>query len=363
MLTQTLRRTVTFILLLTLILGFSLIAVASPGISVYIDGQRLQTDVDPIIIQGRTMVPMRAIFEALGAAVQWDGDTQQITGTREGTTVVLYLDNPNASINGRSEQLDVLPTLVHGRTLVPTRFIAESLGADVQWDGNARTVIITTGKVANSNSPFDPGQAISLPRPSFTGSVSLEEAIANRKSVRRYAAQPLDTQELSQVLWAAYGTGVDGVTGATRTVPSAGGTYFLEIFVITTALQGNVNVPAGIYQYDWQNHQLLPVTSGDQRRAMAQTSTYGFIENAPLSIIVAVDYQRTTRFRLGKRFAYMETGYVTQNVHLQAEALGLGSVAVAGFDVDQMKALLKTGVEPVIIIPVGKYEAYEHDGD
>ena len=95
MLTQTLKRTVTFLLLLTLIVGFSLIAAASPGISVYIDGQRLQTDVDPIIIQGRTMVPMRAIFEALGAAVQWDGDTQQITGTREGTTVVLYLDNPN----------------------------------------------------------------------------------------------------------------------------------------------------------------------------------------------------------------------------------------------------------------------------
>ena len=354
MLTQTVKRTLTLLLLLTLVFGFSLIAATSPGISVFIDGQRLQTDVDPIIIQGRTMVPMRAIFEALGAAVLWDGDTQKITGTREGTTVVLYLDNPNASINGRSEQLDVPPTLVNGRTLVPTRFIAESLGADVTWDGNTRTVIISTGKAVNSNSPSVPGQAISLPRPSFTGSVSLEAAIANRKSVRRYAAQPPNTQELSQVLWAAYGTGVDGVTGATRTVPSAGGAYFLEIFVITTALQGNVNVPAGIYQYDWQNHRLLPVTPGDQRRAMAQTSTYGFIENAPVSIIVAIDYPRTASFRLGERYAFMETGYVTQNIHLQAEALGLGSVAVAGFDVDQMKALLKTGVEPVIIIPVGK---------
>ena len=354
MLTQTLRRTLTLLLLLTLIFGFSLIAASSPGISVYIDGQRLQTDVDPIIIQGRTMVPMRAIFEALSAAVQWDGDTQKITGTREGTIVVLYLDNPTASINGRPEQLDVPPTLVNGRTLVPTRFIAESLGADVQWDGNTRTVTISTGKVANSNSPSVPGQAISLPRPSFTGSVSLEEAIANRASLRRYAAQPLNTQELSQVLWAAYGTGVDGVTGATRTVPSAGGTYFLEIFVVTTALPGNVNVPAGIYQYDWQNHRLLPVTPGDQRRAMAQTSSYGFIENAPVSLIVAIDYQRTTRFQMGERYAFMETGLVTQNVHLQAEALGLGSVAVAGFQADQLKALLKTSFEPVIMIPVGK---------
>jgi len=73
--------------------------------------------------------------------------------------------------------------------------------------------------------------------------------------------------------------------------------YFLEIYVVTTSLQGSINVPAGICQYVWQNHWLLPVAQGDQRRAMAQTSSYGFINHAPVSVILAVDNNRTGRLR------------------------------------------------------------------
>ena len=202
---------------------------------------------------------------------------------------------------------------------------------------------------------FAHAEAIELEAPAFEGTMSVEEALATRVSRRRFAADSPNIRELSQVLWAAYGTGVDGETGATRTVPSAGGVYFLEIFIITTSLQEEGNLPAGIYRYDWQNHRLIPKVPGDQRSAMAQTSSYGFIEQAPVSIILAVDYNRTARFReRGELFALMEIGYATQNIHLQAEALGMGSVAVAGFDAHRLKALLETEFEPMIIIPVGR---------
>ena len=201
---------------------------------------------------------------------------------------------------------------------------------------------------------FPNAEAIELEAPAFEGAMSVEEALATRVSRRRFAAEPLSIRELSQVLWAAYGTGIDGETGATRTVPSAGGVYFLEIFIITASLEGGADLPAGIYQYDWQKHRLIPKVPGDQRPAMAQTSSYGFIEQAPVSIILAVDFQRAARFQLGERYASMEIGYATQNIHLQAEALGLGSVAVAGFDASRLKALLETEFEPMIIIPVGR---------
>ncbi len=201
---------------------------------------------------------------------------------------------------------------------------------------------------------FAHAEAIELEAPVFEGTMSVEEALATRVSRRHFSADPPSSRELSQVLWAAYGTGVDGETGATRTVPSAGGVYFLEIFIITTNLGEGTDLPAGIYRYDWQNHRLLPKVPGDQRSAMAQTSSYGFIEQAPVSIILAVDFQRAARFQMGERYASMEIGYATQNIHLQTEALGMGSVAVAGFDAPRLKALLETEFEPMIIIPVGK---------
>ena len=199
-------------------------------------------------------------------------------------------------------------------------------------------------------------QVIALAEPAFEGTVSVEEAIAKRASRRRFSAEPLNIQELSQILWAAYGTGVDGTTGATRTVPSAGGTYFLEIYILTGGLEARegLALPAGIYHYNWQQHQLIPVVQGDQRTAMAQTTSYGFIQQAPVSIVLTVDFHRAARFQLGERYASMEIGHTTQNVQLQAEALGLGSVAVAGFDAHKLKALLETEFEPFLIIPVGK---------
>ena len=124
--------------------GHTLVLVGTPPITIEIDGQLLHTDVPPIILQGRTMVPLRAIFEALDTDVDYDPDTRLITGTRGATRIELTVDSTQATVNGEGVNLDAPATVMEGRTLVPVRFIAESTGQDVDWEARTRTVLITT---------------------------------------------------------------------------------------------------------------------------------------------------------------------------------------------------------------------------
>lgn len=123
-------------------------AFAEGDITIEIDGEKLLCDVPPIIINDRTMVPLRAIFEALSADVQWDGETQKITGTKNGTEVILFIGNTFATISGKASELDSPPVIVESRTLVPVRFISEAMGCQVYWDGEKRQVNITSSSTS-----------------------------------------------------------------------------------------------------------------------------------------------------------------------------------------------------------------------
>lgn len=112
--------------------------------AVILDGSPLSFDVPPRINSGRTMVPLRKIFESLGATVEWNGDLQKVTATKNGTTISLKIWKTNAYINGRLVALDVPPMLVYGRTLVPLRFVSESLGCAVDWNEDTQTVTINS---------------------------------------------------------------------------------------------------------------------------------------------------------------------------------------------------------------------------
>ena len=117
---------------------------AAIPISVYLDGSALIFDVPPMLIDGRVFVPMRAIFEALGAEVAWDADTQTATGTKDETVVVLPIGSTSPMVNGAVVSIDTPGVIIDGRTLVPLRFVAESFGVSVEWDGDTRTVTITS---------------------------------------------------------------------------------------------------------------------------------------------------------------------------------------------------------------------------
>jgi len=95
----------------------------------------LMLDVPPRIVQGRTIVPLRFIADALGATVTWHEAEQRVTVTYETTTVYFYIGSPAVSVNGREVLLDVAPFIMNGRTLVPLRFLAETFGFEVLWHG------------------------------------------------------------------------------------------------------------------------------------------------------------------------------------------------------------------------------------
>ena len=127
---------------LALILAAMLLTANASAIDLYVDFERLDAQTPPTAVDGRTMVPVRAIFEALGAAVNWDAATKTATGTTAETTVVMQIDRPTAYVNGEAKTLDVPAQLINGSTMVPARFISEALGYDVTWYQPAQTAAI-----------------------------------------------------------------------------------------------------------------------------------------------------------------------------------------------------------------------------
>ncbi|RKD32245.1 leucine-rich repeat domain-containing protein [Thermohalobacter berrensis] len=111
-------------------------------IKVVVNGELIEFDVQPTMVNGRVLVPIRAIFEKLGLEVGWDAKTQTAIGTKDGITIKLPIGKKIAIRNGQPIELDTPAMVVNGRTLVPVRFIAESLGADVSWDSSTWTAII-----------------------------------------------------------------------------------------------------------------------------------------------------------------------------------------------------------------------------
>lgn len=119
---------------------------ASTPIEVIIDGQVFRPNVSPITEQSRVLVPMRSIFEALGATVEWENTTRTVTGTKEDTVVVLQIDNKEARMNNEIVMLDVAPKIVSNSTMIPLRFIATALGAEIDWNGQLQSVTIVTNE-------------------------------------------------------------------------------------------------------------------------------------------------------------------------------------------------------------------------
>jgi SagB-type dehydrogenase family enzyme len=197
---------------------------------------------------------------------------------------------------------------------------------------------------------------IQLPEPSRRGSISLEEAIGRRESVRDFKDEPLTLPEVSQLLWACAGRRVDGVSGASRVFPSAGGVYPLEVYLVAGRVE---QVPPGVYRYRWKEHALELFKEGDVRRELAQGAIgQGFIMEAPASIVIAAVYERAERAygeRGRVRYIHMDAGHSSENVYLQASAIGLGTVAVGAFiDERVKKALGLDREEPLYIMPVGR---------
>jgi SagB-type dehydrogenase family enzyme len=218
----------------------------------------------------------------------------------------------------------MIPTLV----LIP--MVSGSTGADVKSD-----------------------EMIKLPEPRSSSPVSIEEALARRRSQREYADEPLRLLEIAQLLWAAQGmTDRQGF----RTAPSAGALYPLEVYAVAGKVEG---LAAGVYKYQPQHHRMVMVAVGDRRVDLAAAALgQSYIRNSPASIVFSAAYERVTRkYRdRGIRYAHMEAGHAAQNVCLQAVSLDIGTVVIGAFHEEKVqKALgLPKYEEPLYILPIGK---------
>ena len=182
---------------------------------------------------------------------------------------------------------------------------------------------------------------ITLPRPVFTGRVSLEEALRARRTVRSFASTPLSIDQLSQLLWAAYGIAAPG--GEKRIVPSAGALYPLDCY-IAAGEEGVEGLEGGVYHYLPSSHALALLVSGDRRREVARASLRQmWMAEAPVMAIIAAQYRRITKKYgdRGVRYAHLEAGHAGQNLFLQGTALGLGVGIVGAFKDDAVTEALE----------------------
>lgn len=124
-------------------------------ITIEFDGRTVSSEVPPIIVGNRTMVPLRVIFETLGADVSWDAATQTITGRKAGNVISLSIGRSTATVRGTSVSLEQPPQIRDGRTLVPFRFVGEALGARVEWDPTRRIVRIASTPDSRRRAPVE----------------------------------------------------------------------------------------------------------------------------------------------------------------------------------------------------------------
>lgn len=187
---------------------------------------------------------------------------------------------------------------------------------------------------------------MTFPKPDLKGSMPLEQAIAARRSRRHFSSKSLTLEQIGQLAWAAQG---QDTRSRYRTVPSAGATYPLELFLVTEQ---------ALYHYLPARHALEKLMDEDLRPALS-LAAWGqeFVAAAPVTLAFAAEFARTTGHygQRGIRYVYMEAGHAAQNVHLQAEALGLGSVAVGAFDDTAVSKVLRLpkNLEPLYMVPVG----------
>ena len=140
------KKTVFFLLFLISLLSFSYSALAANNVvtgevNVYVNDTKIIFDTQPVFINNRTMVPIRGVFEAMGATVDWDNEKKIVTIEKD-IKIQVQLDNPKAIVDGKIVLMDVPAAGINGRILVPIRFISEALKANVDWVNSTKTVFI-----------------------------------------------------------------------------------------------------------------------------------------------------------------------------------------------------------------------------
>ncbi|HEY5602247.1 MAG TPA: SagB/ThcOx family dehydrogenase [Gammaproteobacteria bacterium] len=195
-------------------------------------------------------------------------------------------------------------------------------------------------------------RGIALPAPETSGGKPLQQLLQQRRSVREFNDTKLSLAHIGQLLWAAQGiTHPQGL----RTAPSAGALYPLELYAVAVNID---QLKPGIYHYQPRHHQLTLHREGEYSTALTRAA-YGqtWLQQAAVVFVFAARYERTTvkYSKRAERYVPIEAGHAAENLFLQAEALGLGTVIVGAFDDDDVTDALQlpSADSPILLMPVG----------
>jgi SagB-type dehydrogenase family enzyme len=196
-------------------------------------------------------------------------------------------------------------------------------------------------------------KVIKLPSARTDGGMSVEKALRERRSIRSFQDKGITLEDVSQLLWAAQGITDDQ---GHRTAPSAMATYPLEVYLLAGDVIG---LPAGIYHYSPQGHDLILISEGNKISDLFNTSgeQEDWRKKAPAIFVIIGSIERMKELTgqdLSK-FVYIEAGTAAENLLLEVVSLGLASTYTASFDADKIQELLQLspGEEPIGVLPVG----------
>ena len=196
-------------------------------------------------------------------------------------------------------------------------------------------------------------ETITLPQPNFKGGISVEKALKERRSIRKFSESPLTLFEVSQILWSAQGTTYNN---RYRTAPSAGALYPLELFLLAGKIH---DLEPGVYKYLPSTLQLALMDKEDKRPELASAALgQSWVrKNAALLVIAAVEERTTVKYgSRGIRYVHIEVGHAAQNVFLQVQSLGLGAAVVGAFDDERSRKILNLPADHHILylMPIGR---------
>lgn len=194
-------------------------------------------------------------------------------------------------------------------------------------------------------------EIIKLPEVNLKGKLSLEETLKERKSRRSYLKSMMTIDEVSQLLWAAQGINRND---GRRTAPSAGALYPIELYVLIGNVEGITN---GLYLYVPSNHSLILKNNRNLIPKLSDAMQQ-FVSTGSVVFIITGVYERTTKKygERGIRYVHMDVGFAAQNIYLQAESLGLGTVFMGAFNDNLLTDILQLpqNHKPLGVMPVGR---------
>jgi SagB-type dehydrogenase family enzyme len=210
-------------------------------------------------------------------------------------------------------------------------------------------------RAAAKDKPQFKEATMKLRPPKTDGTVSVERAIKQRRTIRSFTPETLNLNQFSQLLWSAQG--ITGNDGFKRAAPSAGALYPMDVYAVV-GRSSVEQIEAGVYHYEPNGHALSNITMEDVRERVAKASlSQMWMARAPLNTVIAAEFSRiTVKYKeRGIRYAMIEAGHIAQNLFLQAEALRLKAAIVGAFHDNELIDILKIprSHEPLLIMPIG----------